>query len=447
MTERKENRPIMANTQKNNKNKQEEYGVNVFTKQLDRNLETAKERIELLNSILYTPDGYPVGFFEDLFDQDARLEALKDKDGNKDKGENKKKYINLFPTSTQPLSHDIYECKQLERMADYILTAEDQPRLDKQQEYNFYDEDGFKRLLRKERLYEDIIANMNTHVNKENELTTGDALDILQSNNQCTAKVHFSKKRIKRAKYINQETKMAFLKRIGENYKCDNKTKIYKKDLKDKDLKYVAELEEEIEKTKRGIKQGKFVNQRWLATSIIMSLKDAQVKYKDYKKGTIVFKNPLKDSGRVDYDVLDFFDKEHVLALINMPEKQITDDNDLSLVLYDLEVLMKDIKVREEDVDIVSLYRKGVSQEEIAKELNIAQQNVNQVLSKLADNVIQEYERVYEDWYYLNKVKGKYKKCSKCGEIKLNNKFGKDSRNSDGVKSICKKCDNLSKKL
>ena len=47
-------------------------------------------------------------------------------------------------------------------------------------------------------------------------------------------------------------------------------------------------------------------------------------------------------------------------------------------------------------------------------------------------------------WYYLNEEKGKYKKCSRCGEIKLahNKYFSKNKTSKDGFYSICKKCRN-----
>lgn len=48
------------------------------------------------------------------------------------------------------------------------------------------------------------------------------------------------------------------------------------------------------------------------------------------------------------------------------------------------------------------------------------------------------------DWYYLNKEKGKYKKCSRCGQIKLahNKYFSKNKTSKDGFYSICKCCRN-----
>ena len=46
--------------------------------------------------------------------------------------------------------------------------------------------------------------------------------------------------------------------------------------------------------------------------------------------------------------------------------------------------------------------------------------------------------------YYLNQKKGKYKRCSKCGQIKLahNKYFSKNKTSKDSFYSICKKCRN-----
>ena len=48
------------------------------------------------------------------------------------------------------------------------------------------------------------------------------------------------------------------------------------------------------------------------------------------------------------------------------------------------------------------------------------------------------------NWYFMNEMKGKYKKCSRCGEIKLahNKYFSKNKTSKDGFYSICKCCRN-----
>ena len=53
-------------------------------------------------------------------------------------------------------------------------------------------------------------------------------------------------------------------------------------------------------------------------------------------------------------------------------------------------------------------------------------------------------EDEYLDSYYLNEEKGKYKRCSRCGQIKLahNKYFSKNKTSKDGFYSICKECRN-----
>lgn len=69
--------------------------------------------------------------------------------------------------------------------------------------------------------------------------------------------------------------------------------------------------------------------------------------------------------------------------------------------------------------------------------------------NKIPKMIAAAAEDEYLDWYYLNIEKGKYKKCSRCGQIKLaNNKyFSKNKTSKDHFYSICKCCRNGQKSL
>ena len=64
--------------------------------------------------------------------------------------------------------------------------------------------------------------------------------------------------------------------------------------------------------------------------------------------------------------------------------------------------------------------------------------------NKIPKMIASDAEDQFLDYYYLNEEKGKYKKCSRCGQIKLahNKYFSKNKTSRDGFYSICKKCRN-----
>ena len=91
-------------------------------------------------------------------------------------------------------------------------------------------------------------------------------------------------------------------------------------------------------------------------------------------------------------------------------------------------------------------------QELLEKEFN--QTHSVEYLSSLWRNKIPKLlaEQAKEDyliWHFTYVEKGKWKKCSRCGEVKLaNNKFfSKNNTSKDGFYSICKKCRNKKKEV
>lgn len=67
---------------------------------------------------------------------------------------------------------------------------------------------------------------------------------------------------------------------------------------------------------------------------------------------------------------------------------------------------------------------------------------------KIPNLIASKAEDEQLSWYFLNKQKGKYKRCSRCGQIKLahNKYFSKNKTSKDGWYSICKDCRNKKNK-
>ena len=68
--------------------------------------------------------------------------------------------------------------------------------------------------------------------------------------------------------------------------------------------------------------------------------------------------------------------------------------------------------------------------------------------NKIPKLIASAAEDEWLNWYYLEVEKGKYKKCSRCGQIKLahNKYFSKNKTSKDGFYSICKCCRNSKNK-
>jgi hypothetical protein len=67
--------------------------------------------------------------------------------------------------------------------------------------------------------------------------------------------------------------------------------------------------------------------------------------------------------------------------------------------------------------------------------------------NKIPKLLAEQAKEDYLMWHFTYVEKGKWKRCSRCGEAKLTNNrfFSKNNTSKDGFYSICKKCRNKKK--
>ncbi len=127
-------------------------------------------------------------------------------------------------------------------------------------------------------------------------------------------------------------------------------------------------------------------------------------------------------------------------------------ENDTWYMLYDFEnccdIALKDYPMYETIVECKVDGLQNVQIQEVLQE-KFGVTHSPEYISNLWRNKIPKLiaavaEEQWLDWYYMNIERGKWKRCSRCGEIKLahNKYFSKNKTSKDGYYSICKSCRN-----
>ena len=156
--------------------------------------------------------------------------------------------------------------------------------------------------------------------------------------------------------------------------------------------------------------------------------------------------------------LVSLFNPAHISALLcNYAELKMESwdkfDSDFKWILLDLEKLVDDTLKEDYPLyyDLVIYKIDGKSNAEIQKLLNDTYgiKHSLEYISSLWRNKIPKMiaataSRDYLVWYYTEKERGKWKKCSSCGQIKLahNEFFSKNNTSKDGWYSLCKDCRN-----
>ena len=357
------------------------------------NLNTCEERIDFVNEVLemYKVDGVEFynEYFDEVYDQDRKFGKID---------------IVIGKDKSQYTESNI--ASALEMIANYILAVDEK---DEGINYKIYtSEELFNRACRE--------YNVINSVAKANG-----GLDMNYGENIIEAFPIFQ---------------------LPKNFKKVKDLKVEKKDLEKyppmKDYtdfyEYLKEESKRLWNTK-GLSKEDMVR-RSKIKKILPEIKKDIIEVKKQLQMPIIWKAPLKDNGGADYDELDMFDKNVVKVLLQV-HKQVDLQDDLSCILVDLDNLINNIKFTERQYEVLELWRNGLTIENISKELHVKENTVSITLDRAIDSIIKQYEKEYEEWYYLNIRKGTYKKCSKCGEVKLISQF---SKNGNRLRGNCKDC-------
>ena len=357
------------------------------------NLNTCEERIDFVNEVLemYKVDGVEFynEYFDEVYDQDRKFGKID---------------IVIGKDKSQYTESNI--ASALEMIANYILAVDEK---DKGINYKIYtSEELFNRACRE--------YNVINSVAKANG-----GLDMNYGENILEAFPIFQ---------------------LPKNFKKVKDLKVEKKDLEKyppmKDYtdfyEYLKEESKRLWNTKGLSKED--MTRRSKIKKILPEIKKDIIEVKKQLQMPIIWKAPLKDNGSADYDELDMFDKNVVKVLLQV-HKQVDLQDDLSCILVDLDNLINNIKFTERQYEVLELWRNGLTIENISKELHVKENTVSITLNRAIDSIVKQYEKEYEEWYYLNIRKGTYKQCSRCGEVKLISQF---SKNGNRLRGNCKDC-------
>ena len=368
---------------------------------LDTNINDLKERIQYVYDLLnVVKDENGTEFSNDEFWNEIFVQRP-----------NKTSYIDLMPNSETELYSESNIAKTLEAIANYIMWCD--PNKKERSYIKIYDDEKkFKDALYKEKKY----------IEKYGEsLEEGVALLRHQKN-------------YKKAK--DEVVTSEDLKKYPE-------LREYKKEI-DRLSAYIKEdrLDEFVEymQSKGHVKIKTEKQAKYFLTNHIGLLKKDMLQCKIELVRPIVWKQPLKDEGSPDWDEFDELNNSHIKSLLQLyKESEIYDfQDDLGCMFQDLENVLNEVRLTDKQREVLNLWMGGMTIKNIAKELNRDRRAIEKMLDTVIEKIVQMYEEQMEDWYYLNINKGEYKKCNKCGEVKLINKFNKNGKG--GIRNMCKIC-------
>lgn len=272
------------------------------------------------------------------------------------------------------------------------------------------------------------------------------------------------------SKFENGEDGLYNLITDNKNILLTPKLAITQQDIEEipplKDLKEAIELLEKQEKAATGKK-------KFLLKKQLIEMRQNQYVIKSEFKAPTYSNNTVKSfikadlADRFSFDeegepindgLLSFFNPKHISALLCnysalKEESWGNFENDAWYMMEDLDRLIERTLAKDYPLyyDILIYKIDGLQNTEIQEMLEYKHGMTHSVeyisslwRNKIPKLIAEQAKKDYLIWYYTTQEYGKWKRCSKCGEIKLahNKFFSKNKTSKDGYYSICKDCRN-----
>jgi len=215
--------------------------------------------------------------------------------------------------------------------------------------------------------------------------------------------------------------------------------KIYKEDINKHET--LKQMQDEIDKLRVYNKLPTTTSKQERKNRVIIGdIKFAQKEYKNCVDQPIICKSYHQDISHIDYSLLDDLDETQVIKALYIPKMNLL--TDLGGVYYDIQRAINYSDIDNFEYNIIEMLREEYTHEEIGKTFGLKQSTITERIKKIAKKITKANYSIYESWYYLNKSKGVYKTCNKCGETLIMNEiyFNRDAKSSDGFKNPCKMC-------
>ena len=346
--------------------------INDFLK-FDYNLKSCQERIDFVNEVLemYKVDGVEFydEYFDEVYDQDRKFGKID---------------IVIGKDKSQYTESNI--ASALEIMTNYILAVDEK---DENINYKIYtSEELFNRACQEFNVINGVAkANGGLSMRYDsNEVSEPFPIFQLPKNYKKVKDLKFEKDDLQEYPYMKDYYDFyEYLK--DESKRLWGKKKLTRKE---------------------SIKRGKI-------KKLLPEVKKDMMEVKKQMQMPIIWKSPLKDNGKVDYEELDMFDKNVIKELLRV-HKQIDLQDDLSCILVDLENLIKKVDFSDKQLKVLDLWRNGLEIDKISKILKVRQNTISKTLDRAIESIIKQYEEEYENWYQFDKngKRGLYPRCKKC---------------------------------